>query len=86
MEALPNDDRVKAEEYIARIQRGDKPGKLECRVIQPDGSVRWVLSHAVPIRNERGEVYRISGVALDITESRKAQLASKRVSREPWRI
>jgi PAS domain S-box-containing protein len=44
-------------------------------VIHQDGSVRWVISHAVPIFNEQGEVYRITGIALDITESRKAQLA-----------
>jgi len=37
--------------------------------------VRWLLAHAVPIRNAQGKVYRIAGVALDITESRGAQVA-----------
>lgn len=72
---VPADDRARLQEYIALIQGGGQPGKLEFRVIQPNGNVRWLLSHAVPIRNDRGEVYRISGVALDVTESREAQLA-----------
>ncbi|MGZ3482937.1 MAG: PAS domain S-box protein, partial [Gemmatimonadaceae bacterium] len=75
MDPLPSEDRIRLQEYVGRIQRGETPGKLEHRVIHQDGSVRWVISHAVPIFNEHGEVYRISGVALDITESRKAQLA-----------
>jgi two-component system, cell cycle sensor histidine kinase and response regulator CckA len=75
MEAVPSDDRVRFQAYIGRIQRGEEAGKLEFRVVHPDGKTRWVLSHAVAIRNEQGEVYRISGIALDITDSREAQLA-----------
>ena len=68
-------DRDRLGEYMGRVQRGEHAGKLEFRVIQPDGSVRWLLAHAVPILNEQGEVYRISGVALDITESHEAHVA-----------
>jgi two-component system cell cycle sensor histidine kinase/response regulator CckA len=75
VEPVPTDDRERFGDYMARVQRGEHPGKLEFRVIQPDGNVRWLLSHAVPIINEQGEVYRISGVALDITESHEAHLA-----------
>jgi two-component system, cell cycle sensor histidine kinase and response regulator CckA len=75
MEPVPAEDRVRLQGYIERIQRGEQPGKLEIRVVQPSGEVRWVLTHAVPIRNEHGEVYRISGIALDITESHEARLA-----------
>lgn len=42
----------------------------EYRVVQPDGSIRWVEDRAVPLRNEQGQVYRIVGIAIDIT-SRK---------------
>jgi two-component system cell cycle sensor histidine kinase/response regulator CckA len=75
VEPVPAGDRERLLEYIDRIQRGEQPGKLEYRVVQPNGNVRWLLAHAVPIRNEQGEVYRIAGVALDITESHEAQLA-----------
>jgi two-component system cell cycle sensor histidine kinase/response regulator CckA len=75
MDPLPPEDRIRLQDYVGRIQHGETPGRLEHRVIHQDGSVRWVISHAVPIFNEQGEVYRITGIALDITESRKAQLA-----------
>jgi PAS domain S-box-containing protein len=40
------------------------------RIVRPDGETRWILDRAVPIRNEAGEVYRVAGIAEDITERR----------------
>ena len=75
LEPLPAEDRARLTTMIARIQQGEEPGDIEFRVVRPDGSVRWVLSNASPIRNEQGEVYRITGVAMDITERRRAEAA-----------
>jgi PAS domain S-box-containing protein len=75
LEAIPADDRERLVLYMGRIQRGENPGKIEYRVLRSDGETRWLLAHAAPIRNEQGEVYRIAGVALDVTESRKAESA-----------
>ena len=80
LEPVPAGDRERLMEYMDRISRGEQAGKLEYRIIQPNGNVRWLLAHAVPIRNERGEVYRIGGVALDITESREAQMALEEIA------
>jgi PAS domain S-box-containing protein len=46
---------------------------LEYRIVRPDGSIRWIKSHAFPIQNEYGEVYRIAGISEDITERKLAQ-------------
>jgi PAS domain S-box-containing protein len=70
---VPAEDRERLQANIARIQAGEDAGEVEFRVIRPDGQARWVLGHAVPIRNEAGEVYRIAGVALDITERKRAE-------------
>lgn len=80
LEPVPIEDRLRLEEHIGRIQLGEQPGKLVFRVVQPNGNVRWLPTHAVPIRNEQGEVCRISGVALDITESREAHLALEEIA------
>ena len=40
----------------------------EYRIVRPDGEVRWVRDRAVPVKNDAGEVYRIVGIASDITE------------------
>ncbi len=45
------------------------------RIVRPDGTVRWISDRAFPIRNEKGEVYRIAGVAQDITEQELAKQA-----------
>src|SRR6266545_5496594 len=60
---------------IERNRLGEDAGEVEFRVVQPSGEVRWVMAHAVPIRNAQGEVYRISGIALDITERKQAEAA-----------
>ena len=43
------------------------------RVIRPDGTVRWIHDCAFPVRNTAGEIYRVVGVAEDITERRKLE-------------
>jgi diguanylate cyclase (GGDEF)-like protein/PAS domain S-box-containing protein len=43
----------------------------EYRVVRPDGSIRWIHDRAFPIRNEAGLIYRIVGIAVDITERKQ---------------
>ena len=43
------------------------------RIVRPDGSVRWIHDRAFPIRDAYGNVYRIAGVAEDITERRQIE-------------
>lgn len=38
------------------------------RIIRPDGSIRWIRDRAFPILNREGRVYRVAGLAEDITE------------------
>ena len=45
----------------------------EYRILRPDGSVRWVLARAFPIRDADGQIYRIAGIAQDITGRKRAQ-------------
>ena len=75
VEAVHPEDRPRLYESIARVQRGETPEHVDFRVILPDGETRWVISRAVPVRNERNEVYAISGVVLDITDRRVTRLA-----------
>lgn len=43
---------------------------IEYRIIRSDGEVRWIRDKAFPIRNTSGDVYRVVGVAQDITENK----------------
>lgn len=41
------------------------------RIVRPDGSLRWIQDRAFPIQDESGKVYRVVGIAEDITESKQ---------------
>ncbi len=41
---------------------------VEYRIIRPDGAIRWIWDRAFPIRDQTGRVYRIAGIAEDISE------------------
>jgi PAS domain S-box-containing protein len=49
--------------------------KDECRVIRPDGSVRWVRMRIFPIQGRQPEIVRIAGTAEDITEHKRVEEA-----------
>ncbi|MGH7950322.1 MAG: PAS domain S-box protein [Limisphaerales bacterium] len=42
------------------------------RIVRPDGSIRWIQDRAFPIRDDSGKVYRIVGIAEDITRRKQA--------------
>lgn len=63
--AIHPDDR---EQSLALIgQQAHSEYEAQYRIIRPDGSVRWIWDRSVPISNQHGEVYRIVGVAEDVT-------------------
>jgi diguanylate cyclase (GGDEF)-like protein/PAS domain S-box-containing protein len=43
------------------------------RIIRPDGSVRWVQDRAFPVRDRQGVIYRIAGIAEDVTDRKRAE-------------
>lgn len=46
---------------------------IEYRIIRPDGSMRWIWSRGFPVRNEAGEIYRVVGIAEDITARKQVE-------------
>lgn len=56
--------------------------QLEYRIIRPDGQVRWMRDRAFPIRNEAGKVYRLAGIAEDISEQKAAETALRQLNAE----
>jgi PAS domain S-box-containing protein len=45
----------------------------EYRVVRTDGAVRWVHDRAFPVKDETGAVYRLVGIAEDVTERKRAE-------------
>jgi PAS domain S-box-containing protein len=53
----------------------------EFRIVRPDGSVRWIRDRAFPIRDKAGEVYRVAGIADDVSERRRVAEALSEAKR-----
>ncbi|HEY9853137.1 MAG TPA: PAS domain S-box protein [Leptolyngbyaceae cyanobacterium] len=47
----------------------------EYRILHQDGSVRWIRDRGFPLRDNAGKIYRIAGLAEDITERKFAREA-----------
>lgn len=72
LESIHPDDRERVS-LAARTKQATGEYDEEYRIIRPDGALRWIRDRAFPIRNEAGTVYRIAGLAEDITERRTAR-------------
>lgn len=75
LDSIHPDDRQRAHvEAVSRQSSGQYDATY--RIVRPDGTVRWIRDRAFPVRDASGVVYRIAGVAADITEQRllEAQL------------
>ena len=53
----------------------ESENEIEYRIVRPDGEIRWIRDRAFPIRNQVGQVYRIVGIAEDISEGKQAEKA-----------
>ncbi|MEE9606495.1 MAG: PAS domain-containing protein [Myxococcota bacterium] len=80
MESIHPDDRGRVEE-VWRQKAAAGGFDVEYRIARPDGSLRWIHDRGFPIRDAAGEVYRISGVAEDITDRKQAEETRRRVDR-----
>jgi len=74
VDAIHPEDRPKV---MAAWEKDAIHGRFDAtyRVRRPDGSVRWIHDRGFPIRNEAGEVYRLAGLAEDITERKRVEEA-----------
>ncbi|MGZ3660885.1 MAG: ATP-binding protein [Bdellovibrionota bacterium] len=71
LEAIHPGDRERVRAAVMKQPEGNY--LEEYRVVRPDGKVRWVKDRAFLVRDNAGKVYRIVGIAEDITALREAQ-------------
>ncbi|HEY9608750.1 PAS domain S-box protein [Allocoleopsis sp.] len=79
IEAIHPDDR---EQVLAAFEQHRQSGfSHEYRIVQPDGSVRWIGERGFPVRNQVGQLESFVGVSQDISNHKQAEEAL-RESRE----
>jgi diguanylate cyclase (GGDEF)-like protein/PAS domain S-box-containing protein len=75
----PDDHAMAVENFVASRETGRFD--FEYRLLTSDDTVRWIKARGFPIFNADGEIYRIAGLAEDITESKIQALKIQRLSR-----
>ena len=72
VDAIHSEDRHRVLEAALKKQSIGDYNEIY-RIVRPDGTIRWIHDRAFPIRNEQGEVYRVTGIAEDITDWKSAE-------------
>ncbi|WP_164472773.1 putative bifunctional diguanylate cyclase/phosphodiesterase [Cohnella candidum] len=66
------EDSQRVDEAQPLLLKGQKL-LLEHRIVHPDGTVKWVESHTIPIFDESRSLIRLEGVATDVTLRKEAE-------------
>ena len=82
-EAVHAEDAARVHFHFAREQEGI-PFESQYRIVRPDGGVRWIKDRGFAVTDETGQVYRLAGIAEDITERKQARRALE-ASEEKYR-
>ena len=71
------------ERAFADYANRDEMGRCEFvyRILRPDGVIRSIRARGFPVKNEKGEVYRLAGIAEDITDQVVQSKHIERVNR-----
>ncbi|CAN5408686.1 hypothetical protein BH11PSE9_BH11PSE9_21290 [soil metagenome] len=81
-DSIHADDRARVEAAFADWLQApfERRYAAEYRLVRPDGEMRWVSDRATAVRDASGRVYRVTGVAKDVTERHHAQDAALAVA------
>ncbi|MET0916871.1 MAG: ATP-binding protein [Burkholderiales bacterium] len=75
LETVHPGDRDDVDRAVRRALTKDEELDIEYRMLQPEGEVRWIAARG---RVEDGNHKRLTGVAMDITERKAAELQAER--------
>lgn len=69
---IHSEDKVRWFDALREANRYSSPMEVVYRIIRMDGTQRWIRDNIFPVHDELGKVYRLVGVAEDITEKKQA--------------
>jgi PAS domain S-box-containing protein len=79
---LHPDDWEPLRQVVLRMARGERTQQVEFRVRRPNGELRWCTGTAAASVDAAGNVVRISGVTIDVTERKEAEERQVLLARE----
>jgi PAS domain S-box-containing protein len=79
---LHPDDWEPLRQVVLRMAKGERTQQVEFRVRRPNGELRWCTGTAAASVDAAGDVARISGVTIDVTERKEAEERQVLLARE----
>jgi len=74
-EAVYPEDRERVNQAVQQALQSGKNLHCDYRIVQPDGSIRWIVARGQRYLKSTGEPVRMIGVSIDITERKQAEEA-----------
>ena len=85
LDAIHPDDRSRVERAALTRQTSGQYDEVY-RIHRMDGTVRWIHDRAFPIADADGRIYRVTGIAEDVTDRKLSEDRLRRASDELERI
>jgi PAS domain S-box-containing protein len=82
LQLIHPEDSIRLHQCVEQANTHGTPYQIEYRPILPDGSIRYHEGKAGIERDEQGQVKRLFGTALDITDRAIAQMALEELNRD----
>jgi PAS domain S-box-containing protein len=76
------EDWLRLLESFTTLVKGEPTSQDEIRIRRPNGELRWVVVSATPTFDETGQLVRMVGVTVDITERKSAEEKQTLLTRE----
>lgn len=80
-EIVHPDDKQRVLESRQEAFSAGETHEVEHRIIHPHKNIRWVRGQMFPVKNEKGEIYRLARTLEDITDRKRAEEELRRLNR-----
>jgi PAS domain S-box-containing protein len=80
IEWIHPEDKERIAGVLALLAQGKILPQIEYRIVRADKEVRWILDRTFPIKDAQGKIYRMAGVAEDITSSKQAEFFLREIN------
>jgi diguanylate cyclase (GGDEF)-like protein/PAS domain S-box-containing protein len=74
IDAVHPDDRERVSNFFGQSASGVAID-MQYRLVRQDGALRWISARTFPVRDEKGELHRVVGIAEDITVRKQEEAA-----------
>ncbi|MFB2981656.1 PAS domain-containing protein [Microseira sp. BLCC-F43] len=79
IDSVVSEDRDRVKKVFLIDEWNTSQIEAEYRIQRPDGTIRQIRVRAFPVYNDRGIVYRVAGIAEDITERKHGEAVERQL-------